>query len=290
MPNSVASTNLLVNLADANTITAQSRSNFSTAFIFLPSEKRIAIRRVYALFRIIDDVVDEETDVKKQAELLNAWKRELSNTYQGTTLVPLLKELKVSIDRFQIPLEYFLKLIEGCEMDMSKHRYASFTELYEYCFRVASMVGLVCLKIFEYDSPTAQQSAIDLGIALQLTNIIRDVGIDLQKGRIYLPREDLLRFRVSEQELINREYSAQFYELMNFEYERAQSYFKMANPELLKTSDNRLLPAQIMGRVYQRILKKIHRQHFPVLHRRVRLNILEKFWLLSSTLSRHFTK
>jgi phytoene synthase len=261
---------------DALSITKESKSNFSSAFLFLPKHKRIAISRVYAFFRVIDDVVDEEPNINRQIELINSWKRELKLCYQGTTIVPLLKELSITIKDFDIPLEYFEKLIEGCEMDITKHRYANFEELYEYCYRVASMVGLVCLKIFEADNKELIKPAIDLGLALQLTNIIRDVGVDTEKNRIYLPEEDLKKFKVSENAIFEKQYSKEFFEMMNFQYQRALDYYQTGLTPFKKSKLKNIIPATMMGEVYFKLLKKIRRNKFPVLHRRVKLNLAEK--------------
>ena len=283
-------TELPLNLDSARAITAKSKSNFSSSFFFLPSKKREAIRRVYAFFRVVDDVVDEETDPVRQKTLLNRWQQEIIRTYQGLTIVPLMKELKSSIDRFVIPQEYFLKLLEGCEMDLTKRRYDTFDELCKYCHHVASMVGLVCMKIFEYKSPTSEKTAADLGIALQLTNIIRDVGIDLKKGRIYLPQEDLKKFGVTEESLAAKNDNEQFLNLMNFQYQRAFSYYESGMSEFVHDKKKKLLAARIMGHVYRRLLEKIRQKNFPVLHERVRLNFLEKIGILVPILYHHYLR
>ncbi|MBI2338927.1 MAG: squalene/phytoene synthase family protein [Deltaproteobacteria bacterium] len=277
-----------LNSEDAKTITARSRSNFSSSFFFLPPEKRLAIQRVYAFFRVVDDVVDEEADPGRQKELLDSWKRELVKTYEGITIVPLLKELKASIDRFRIPRDYFLKLIEGCEMDITKKRYETFRELHEYCTLVASMVGLVCMKIFEYHAPAGEKAAVDLGIALQLTNIIRDVGVDLESGRIYLPQEELNQFRVGIGDLAAKNPGPGFFQLMEFQYRRALSYYESGMAEFKNDTDKKLLAARIMGHVYRRLLEKIRRKNYPVLDARVRLNFAEKIAILIPILYRHY--
>lgn len=281
---------IISQVADSKTITARSKSNFSSSFFFLPPEKRHAIQNIYAFFRVVDDVVDEEIDPLKQKELLDAWKRELISTYKDLTIVPLLKELKTIIDRFKIPQQHFLLLIEGCEMDITKKRYATFNELYDYCYRVASMVGLVCMKIFEYESPTSEEAAINLGVALQLTNIIRDVGVDLQKGRIYLPMEDLDKFGVTEADLISKKKTESFLKLMNFQYERALTYYEKGMSELKKDKEKKLLVVRIMAEVYRHLLKKIKRRRYPVLNKRIRLHLHEKLALLVSTLYSHYLR
>ncbi|MDO8520356.1 MAG: presqualene diphosphate synthase HpnD [Deltaproteobacteria bacterium] len=266
----------------ATRITSQSRSNFSGSFLFLPKEKRVAIRRVYAFFRIIDDIVDEK-GAKEAPPLLASWKKELDSAYTGTPQSQLVKELKESIDRFRIPRDYFLKLIEGCEMDLMKKRYATFGELYEYCYRVASMVGLVCMKIFEYESPTSERTATALGVALQLTNIIRDVGVDLEKGRVYLPEEDLKRFGVTEKDLLEGKRDENFHRLMEFQFERAERYYREGTSEFSSDREGKLLAARIMANVYRKILKKIRKENYPVLQKRVSLSVPEKFFILIFT-------
>lgn len=267
----------------SKSINSRSRSNFSSAFFFLPREKRLAIRRVYAFFRVIDDIVDESSDTEKQKKLIGSWKTALHEMYAGRPAIPLLVELGESTARFGIPMEYFAGLIEGCEMDLVKKRYLTFGELYEYCYRVASMVGLVCMKIFEHESPSSEESAVNLGIALQLTNIIRDVGVDLEKGRIYIPGEDLARFHVSEQDLREGKTNQPFMQLMNCQYERALDYYKKGFMEFEK-GGRRLLAARIMGMVYLKILKKIQKKDYPVFSERVHLNFAEKLCVLANAL------
>ena len=272
---------ILLKSGDSKSIVARSRSNFSSSFLFLPKEKREALRRVYAFFRVIDDVVEEEANPIRKRELLESWKQELENTYRGIPIVPLLKELKQTIDRFSIPKEFFLLLIKGCEMDITKNRYANFSELYEYCYHVASVVGLVCMRIFEYQSATSDKTAINLGIALQLTNILRDVGSDMDKGRIYLPQDEMKQCEISENDLINKTNNIHFESLFNLQYERAKSYYNKARGELTSDSSGKLLAAKIMATVYETILDKIKRLHYPVLHQRVGLNLFQKFFILT---------
>jgi phytoene synthase len=274
--------------ADSKTITSRSKSSFSSSFFFLPKSKQIAMQRVYAFFRTIDDVVDEEPDPTRQREHLAFWKQRLIDSQTSKSDIPILNELAETIRHFDIPIEYFLKLIEGCEMDLQIKRYENFTQLYEYCYRVASMVGLVCMRIFEYHSPTSDQMAIDLGIALQLTNIIRDVGIDLQKGRIYLPAEDLNRFGVSDLDLQLSKSTPQYYQLMEFQYNRALNYYDKASLEFSKDKDNKLLAAKIMSHVYKSLLIKIREARYPNLKIRLRFSFIEKMKLLVPVLLKSY--
>lgn len=288
MSQSISAHASLLKIKNARLITARSRSNFSSAFLFLPAKKRLAMKRVYAFFRTIDDVVDEGTKLNQQRELLRSWRRELAHCYQGLSIVPLLNELKQSIDCYQIPQNYFEELIDGCEMDLNQSRYARFEDLSIYCYKVAATVGLVCLKIFEYQTPQAPELAKSLGLALQLTNIIRDVGVDLKKGRIYLPQEDLEKFKVSEEQLFKKNNDARFKNLMEFQYQRALGCYDQAQVILDQDKEGKLLVARIMSRVYRRILEKIRDQQYPVLHRRVALSFPEKVWILGKVAKQQY--
>jgi phytoene synthase len=270
---------------EAGLIVKKSKSSFSSSFFFLSLEKRKAIERVYAFFRVIDDVVDEEPDPQKQKAALDFWRQELDRTYQNAATLPFMRELAESINRFKIPKNYFLKLIEGCEADINTKRYQTFQELSHYCYLVASIVGLTCMKIFEHETDTSEKSAISLGIALQLTNIIRDVGVDLQKGRIYLPQEDLNRFGVTEHDLQTG--SGHYQQLMKFEYERTLPYYEEGMAELKKDSEKKLLAARIMGEVYRQLLEKIRKAHYPV-DRKVKLSFTEKMLILARCMISHY--
>lgn len=272
----------------AERILAQSRSSFSASFFFLPREKREAIRHIYALFRIIDDVVDEEPDPSKQSALIGSLRAEVIRMVEGKTNIPLLKKLKQSVDRFSIPLAYLLELINGCEMDITQKRYKTFDELYQYCYRVAGIVGLVCMKIFEYKSETSKESAIHLGVALQLTNIMRDVGIDLKKGRLYIPQDELKSFKVTEADLEQGNITDGFIELMDFQYQRAVQHYKAGFSEFEKDKEKKLLAARIMGTVYWILLEKLKRKKYPVLSERMRLNPLQKALILTRVLFQHY--
>lgn len=284
---SEVSTNIDYNTDCAQTITTKSRSNFSSAFFFLEKPKRVAIQNVYAFFRLIDDAVDEEPSLEKQKKQLRFWRGQLTKIKTGSSDILVMNQLKHSIQAYKIPYHHFEDLIDGCWMDLEKKRYQSFADLYEYCFRVASTVGLVCMCIFEYQSVTAKQMAIDLGLALQLTNIIRDVGVDAQKGRIYLPQEDLDRFSVSSEGILAQKKDAGFDDLMDFQFERARNYFLKAAPEFLKDKSKKLRAALIMGQVYWEILRKIKKQGYPVLDRKVGLSFSQKLSILGRVFLSH---
>jgi phytoene synthase len=204
------------------------------------------------------------------------WSREFERAIDGNSRYPLLNRLSQTIQRFNIPLHHFHDLIKGMEMDLIKTRYATFNELREYCYRAASTVGLICTEIFGYKNEGAKEYAINLGIALQLTNILRDIKPDAAKGRIYLPLEDLARFGYTEEELLAGVYNAQFIGLMKFECERVRSYFKQAIEHLSEEDKPLFLAAQIMEAIYFRILQDIERAEYNVFAKRIRLINLTK--------------
>ena len=255
------------------------RSNFYYSFLLLPKPKRDAINVVYAWCRTTDDIVDEEESVKRKYVRLRLWSREFERSIEGTSRYPLLNKLSQIIQRFNIPLHHFHDLIKGMEMDLLKTRYATFAELREYCYRAASTVGLICTEIFGYKHEGAKEYAINLGIALQLTNILRDIRIDAMKGRIYLPLEDLERFGYSEEALLAGTYNEKFIRLMKFECERARSYFNVALEHLSEEDKPLFLAAQIMEAIYFRILQDIERAEYNVFAKRIRLLSLTKFFI-----------
>jgi len=253
-------------------------TNFYYSFLVLPAEKRAAIIAVWDFCRAVDDAVDE-AEAGTEAAQIQMWKREVAAcfeggrpaTRQGQALAPL-------IGRFNLPRTAFDALIEGVEMDIGSRRYQTFDELYEYCIRVASAVGLVCVEIFGYSDPRARQYAIDLGVALQLTNILRDVPKDLALGRVYLPQEDLRRFGVSE-DALRREaakaghgvQSGEVKALLAFQASRAREYYMRAKASLPSADARRLVAAEIMGAIYLSILQKIERNDYDVFSGVVRI-------------------
>ena len=272
-------------LADAyaycRDITQRSSSNFYHAFRLLTRERHNALCALYAFCRFVDDIADQDcspVDEKQPqnrkerlAQLLDTWREELGCCYAGTPRHPISRALADAVRRFPIQQEHLAGIIDGVAMDLSRTRYRTFSELYEYCYRVASLVGLVCIEIFGYQSPQARDYAVNLGIAFQLTNILRDVGEDAERGRIYLPLADLDRFAYSEQELLNQEYNAAFLELMTFESRRAEEYYSRA-VSLLDRHDRRsLVAAEAMRLIYHGLLKRITSQQFKVFQRRVTL-------------------
>jgi len=260
----------------ADIIEKNKRSNFYYSFLLLPKPKREAINVVYAWCRTTDDIVDEDESAKRKYVRLRQWSREFERSIDGNSRYPLLNRLSQTIQRFNIPLHHFHDLIKGMEMDIVKTRYATFDELREYCYRAASTVGLICTEIFGYKNEGAKEYAINLGIALQLTNILRDIKADAAKGRIYLPLEDLERFGYSEDELLAGEYNHRFVRLMKFECERARSFFKQAIVHLSEEDKPLFLAAQIMEAIYFRLLQDIERAEYNVFAKRIRLFSLTK--------------
>lgn len=271
--------------ASATAITRSSNSSFYYSFSLLPRQKREAIHTVYAFCRTTDDIVDEERDEAKKMALLQKWRTELEKALRGNSAFPLLNQLSVTATRFHIPVEHFYELIRGMEMDLSKTRYRTFEELREYCYLVASSVGLMCRKIFGYRNESTREYAINLGIALQLTNILRDIKDDAKRGRIYIPQEDMARFGYTEDDLLNSRYTPQFVELMRFECQRASSYYDLAR-EALQDEDKRFFfPARIMWSIYAHTLNRIVASDYNVFERRIsiskflKLLITFRYWL-----------
>jgi 15-cis-phytoene synthase len=267
------------------------QSNFFYSFLFLPHHKREAIMDVYAFCRAVDDVVDDIVDkgAKDDPELrgrlvgeLAKWRAELDALYAGRPTWPQTRRLQRTLRRFPIPKEYFEELVAGCEMDLFHDRYETFADLYEYCYRVASVTGLMCIEIFTYRSPRTREYAVNLGLALQLTNILRDLKEDAARGRVYLPQEDLRRFNYSEEELMAGVVNENFIELMRFECGRARDYYRRAD-ELLPEEDRpTLTAAQTMGRIYFKLLEQIEACGYDVFSHRVRLHRPERFLIALS--------
>jgi 15-cis-phytoene synthase len=266
---------------------------------------------VYAFCRYTDDLVDEEDfhdvhweqpgtagligerskehrdqrTIDKKRLRLQWWRRELEKCYDGRSAHPILKGLHKVTKRFKIPKQYFLTLIDGVEMDLVKNRYGTFDELSEYCYAVASIVGLISIEIFGYRHEETKEYAVDLGIALQLTNILRDVHADAKQGRIYLPQEDLARFGCTEQDILEGRYSLAFVELMKFETARARRYYESARRHLRRDERFTMFAAEIMDAIYFRLLRKIELQEFNVFKKKIKVStphkilIAIKFWL-----------
>ncbi|HUL44082.1 MAG TPA: presqualene diphosphate synthase HpnD [Bacteroidota bacterium] len=269
----------------AAAIVKRSQSSFAYSFSFLPQEQKEALRTVYAFCRTTDDIVDNADDATKRLERLNAWRRELENSLTGTSQYPLLNQLHAIALKFNIPVDHFYELLKGVEMDLRKNRYRTFEELKEYCYLVASSVGLMSLDIFGPRNLATKEYAINLGIALQLTNIIRDVGLDAKHGRIYIPLEDMSRFNYTEEALFASRYDQAFLSLMEFEAARAEEYFRRAQRALPREDRKVMFAAKIMERIYFHTLLRIRKKHFNVFDQSVRLPsglqflIALKYWM-----------
>jgi 15-cis-phytoene synthase len=258
-------------------LTSTRKSNFLLPILFLPPPKREAIETIYAFCRYSDDIVDEEADVKEKYRRLLVWTNELQRALQGASRYAILNRLVAVIQKFNIPIHHFLDLLKGMEMDLMKDRYESFGELQQYCYRAASTVGLICAEVFGYHHEQTKQYAVNLGIALQLTNILRDIKTDAKKGRIYIPREDLRRFGYSEEDLLDSKYNEEFRALMKFECERAHEYFRKAKSYLAEEDKPLFTAARAMGNIYYLLLLRIERANYDVFSKRIRLASPVKF-------------
>lgn len=265
-------------------ITLESKSSFLYSFFFLPREKREAIYTLYAFCRQTDDIADKHAPPESKAQLLNRWERELKNCFTRK-VSNYFDSLRLVAERFMIPFEYFLELIAGVRMDLNHRHYRSFDDLRLYCYRVASVVGLMCIQIFGYRDPLIKQYAENLGIALQLTNIIRDVGTDARMGRIYIPQQELSQFRVPAGDIFGNKYSSDFHRLMQFQAERAHHYYDLAERCLPDNERRNMLVSEIMKNIYYRLLLKIEENRFGVLDAPIRLSTPNKFWITLRTVS-----
>ena len=247
-------------------------TSFYYSFLVLPPRKRNALIAVWDFCRAVDDAVDEDEDSVRAAHALAAWRAELAACYNGLRPgTPQARALQPFVREFNLPRDPFDAVIDGVEMDLHHARYPTFESLSEYCRRVASAVGLICVEIFGYRNPATRDYAVNLGMALQITNIVRDVAADLRRGRIYLPEEDLRRFGVTEAQLREGIVTPAIRELLAHECARAHEYYRRA-AELLPKEDSRsLVAAEIMGAIYFEILRRIERGGYDVFSRRVRV-------------------
>ena len=260
-------------------ITQSSKTNFLYSFSLLPKDKYEAINTVYAFCRQTDDIVDNEMDsTELKFRKIREWKNEFEKALNGTSSYALLNQVTKIIRNFNIPVEPFFELIKGMEADLQVSRYKDFNTLYQYCFRAAATVGLMCIEIFGYKTQSAKEYAVNLGIALQLTNILRDVKFDALNGRIYLPEEDMKKFGYTEDDLMNFRYNESFVELMKFECKRAREYFEKANNAFAKEDRKQLFPARIMQKIYFNILEKIEKMNYNVFSKKAKVSKLKKLY------------
>ena len=262
---------------------AASGSSFYYAFLFLPRERRAAITAFYAFCREVDDVVDEVVDPGVARTKLAWWRAEVAQSYSGKPSHPVMVALMPLTNKFQIEARHLHAVIEGCQMDLEQNRYLDFPNLQRYCHLVAGIVGEVAARIFGQTDPATTAYAHTLGLAFQLTNIIRDVGEDALRGRIYLPVNELQRFDVKVHEILKRQYSERFTALMKFQTERALATYDEALA-LLPAADRRAQkPGLMMASIYRTLLREIAADNYQVLHQRVSLTPLRKFWLAWKT-------
>ena len=258
---------------------AGSGSSFYYAFLFLPAERRAAITAFYAFCREIDDVVDEVQDSGVAATKLAWWQKEVIQSFQGNSTHPVMKALMPHTAAYGIEQQHLLAVIEGCEMDLQQTRYLDYAGLQRYCHLVAGVVGEVAAKIFGQTQTATTTFAHTLGQAFQMTNIIRDVGEDAMRGRIYLPVNELQQFEVKAHEITSRQYSERFVALMQFQAQRAHELYDRAM-SLLPAADKRSQkPGLMMANIYRTLLREIERENFQVLHQRIALTPLRKLWL-----------
>ena len=262
---------------------AASGSSFYYSFLFLPQDKRRAITALYAFCREVDDVVDECSDEQVARTTLNWWRGQVAEIYAGHPQHPVAQALVAVVKQFNLAQEHLLEIIDGMEMDLDQPRYTDFKSLQLYCYRVASVVGLLSVEIFGYTDRQTLKYAHDLGIAFQLTNIIRDVGEDARRNRIYLPMDEMKQFNVTAADLLNANESENFQKLMAFQIERAQRYYQQALSQLPVIDRKNQRTGLIMAAIYRATLDEVVASGCHVLKERVSLTPLRKLWLAWTT-------
>jgi phytoene synthase len=259
--------------------TAQSGSSFYYSFLFLPPPRRRAITAFYAFCREVDDVVDECTDLDVARTKLAWWRTEVAALYDGKAKHPVALALTALLPEFNIEEARLYEIIDGMEMDLTQHRYADFSALQKYCYRVASVVGLVSAEIFGHSHPDTLKYAENLGMAFQLTNIIRDVGEDARRDRIYIPVDELARFNVTAADIMHARHSEAFVQLMQFQVERALNYYRDAMNFLPQQDRRSQRPGLVMAAIYRTLLEEIRADGMQVLNQRTSLTPLRKLWI-----------
>ncbi len=243
----------------------------------MPQEKREAINTIYAFCRKTDDIIDNRDDsIKIKKQKIKNWRSELSCAFEGEINNSLFEELVRVVNQFKIPHNPFFELINGVELDLVKNRYYNFNELKDYCYKVASTVGLLTIPIFGYSNKETEQFATNLGIALQLTNIIRDVKFDADLDRIYLPQDEIQNFKYSEEELIKNDYNKHFVELMKYQAERAKKYYETADKFLIGKDKTSMFTAKSMEYIYIRLLDLIEQENFDIFKKKIKVSNVNK--------------
>tara|TARA_Y100001934_G_scaffold283198_1_gene401133 strand:+ start:76 stop:948 length:873 start_codon:yes stop_codon:yes gene_type:complete len=281
-----------MNPSTSEDITQKSASNLALAFVMLPREKRQHMTALYAYCREVDDVADEETTplVDRRAQLA-FWRKETKLACEGgSPKLPVIKELQHAILDHNLPYDLFDELLQGVEADLDKDRYETFEELEQYCYRVASVVGLLSIEIFGYTNPKCHDYAVELGKALQFTNILRDVGNDAERGRIYVPQEALKQFNVNEDDILKGRYTEEFNELAGDFGSRARNFYQSARDTLPKEDRRSMVAAELMGSVYWKLLCKVERAGYKVLNPTpTKLSKPHKLFLIVRSWFRHLT-
>ncbi len=262
---------------------AQSGSSFYYSFLFLPPPRRRAITALYAFCREVDDVVDECSDLSIARATLGWWREEIRQVYAGQPEHPVGQALAGVVREFALPESQLREIIDGMEMDLTHNRYQSFDDLALYCHRVAGVVGLLSARIFGYGDDRTEEYAHELGLAFQLTNIIRDVGEDARRNRIYLPLDELARYGVSEDDILHGRESEAFRQFMAFQAERAEEYYRRAFAALPQADRRAQRTGLVMAAIYRTLLDEIRRDGYRVLDRRISLTPLRKLWIAWKT-------
>ena len=262
---------------------AASGSSFYYSFLFLPAEKRRAITALYAFCREVDDVADEVSDIGVARTKLAWWRTEVANLFAGHPQHPVTRALQPFVEKFGLDSHRMNEIIDGMEMDLVYHRYPDFESLKQYCHRVAGVGGQLSASIFGYSKPQTVEYAEALGIAFQLTNIIRDVGEDARRERVYLPQDELARFGMSAEDVIARRGGPQFRQLMELQAERAQSYYDLAFAKLAPEDRRNQRAGLIMAAIYRTLLDEIRADGFDVLDKRTALTPVRKLWIAWKT-------
>lgn len=261
-------------------ITKENASNFYYAFRTLPKKKRLAIYATYAFCRLCDDIADGNLPLTQKKNLLIQVRTDLLNKKSGLVSDPVFIALYDTISTFNIPRSYFEQVIDGVEMDLTINRYTTFEDLRTYCYRVASVVGLISIEIFGYTNPKARRYAIDLGIGMQLTNILRDIREDFTNGRIYLPMDELERFKYSKHDLNDNIINESFKNLLAFQIDRARSYFDSGTNLIPLVSPSSKVCLSMLHGVYSRILDRIESNDYDIYTKRIGLKTSEKIFLM----------
>jgi 15-cis-phytoene synthase len=267
-------------------ITQKSQSNLAFALATLPPQRRQDMIHFYAFCRMVDDIADAaDSPVETKRSTLAQWRHAALNHGQSVADEIMQETVKLPA-RYHFSPQLLAEIVDGVSMDLDRQRYDTFTQLQTYCYKVASVVGLVSMHIFGAQQPATAQYAINLGYALQLTNIIRDVGEDARIGRIYLPQDELQRFNIAEADILAGKKSAQFNTMMDYQHARAEAYYQAASAALPRADHQAMIAARMMGELYHRILQKLKAEQYPVFEKRTKLSKLQKAWLLTRYLCR----